>query len=179
MRRHVAFLRGINLGNRRVKMDRLRRHAEAFGLENVHTYMASGNVIFDHPGSGLAGLERELERHLEDALGFTTEVFVRPLSRLEELVRLDLVADAPDDGYNAHVVLLREAAGAATEERLMTMETPDDGFRVLGREVVWLRRGGLTDSSISHRDLEEAVGGTENTMRNLNTIQRLVRKYGD
>jgi len=49
MTRYVAFLRGINLGKRRVKMEQLRRHFEGFGLENVATFIASGNVVFDSP----------------------------------------------------------------------------------------------------------------------------------
>ncbi|NIP60050.1 MAG: DUF1697 domain-containing protein, partial [Gemmatimonadetes bacterium] len=56
MSRHVAFLRGINLGDRRVKMDRLRRHFEAMDLGDVATFIASGNVIFiPRPGRKYRG----------------------------------------------------------------------------------------------------------------------------
>jgi len=59
------------------------------------------------------------------------------------------------------------------------LETPDDKFHVLGREVVWFRRGGLSESSITAHDLEKALGGRKNTMRKLNTIQRIVAKFGE
>jgi uncharacterized protein (DUF1697 family) len=45
MDRYVAFLRGINLGGRRIKNEELRRHFEEIGLEEVATFRASGNVI--------------------------------------------------------------------------------------------------------------------------------------
>lgn len=136
MTRHVAFLRGINLGKRRMKMDQLRRHVEELGLDNVATFIASGNVVFDYSGSDLGRLEGEIETHLEDAFGFFADTFVRPLGGL-------------------------------------------DKFNVLGREVVWVRRGGLSESSITAHDLEKALGGMKNTMRKLNTIQRIVAKFGE
>ena len=43
---HVAFLRAINVGHRRVGMDRLRKPFEALGFGDVTTFIASGNVVF-------------------------------------------------------------------------------------------------------------------------------------
>src|SRR5690606_22041527 len=40
----VAFLRGVNLGKRRMKMANLRAACEAMGLKQVKTIVASGNV---------------------------------------------------------------------------------------------------------------------------------------
>ena len=50
MQRYVAFLRGMNLGGRRIKNDDLRRRFEGMGLEEVATFRASGNVIFSTRG---------------------------------------------------------------------------------------------------------------------------------
>lgn len=179
MTRHVAFLRGINLGDRRVKMARLRRHLEELDLEGVATYGASGNAILSLPGSsGPADVETTIEDHLEDALGYPVDTFIRPLARLEALVRLDAVSTARDDGFTPHVIFLRGEADASVEDALAALETPDDRFRVLGREVFWVRRGGIGDSGISHRELETALGGGGNTMRKLTTVERIVAKFG-
>jgi len=178
MARHVAFLRGINLGERRVKMDRLRGHFEAMGLDDVATFIASGNVIFEHEGSDLARLEREIEGHLEEALGFAAATFVRSLAELDELTGLDRVSDAVDAGFTPYVTFLRRPSGQAVEEALDALEGPDDRFHVRGREVLWFRRGRLTDSPISTAELEEIVGKGENTRRKLNTVRRIVSKFG-
>lgn len=179
MTHHVAFLRGINLGDRRVKMARLRRHLEELDLEGVATYGASGNAVFDPPvASDPADLERTIEEHLEDALGFPVDTFVRPLARLEALVGLDAVSAARDEGFTPHAIFLRDGAGRSVEEALAALETPDDRFRIVGREVLWLRRGGISDSGISHREMETALGGGGNTMRKLTTVERIVAKFG-
>jgi uncharacterized protein (DUF1697 family) len=44
--RYVAFLRGINLGQRRPPMSRLRALFGEMGFDEVETFIASGNVLF-------------------------------------------------------------------------------------------------------------------------------------
>lgn len=225
MIRYVAFLRGINLGNRRLKMDALRRHFEALdAVEDPSTYLASGNVIFDvsAPSREEAGpeepqeleaqrrLEEGIEAHLRGTLGYEVDTFVRRLAALDPL--LDRVRDDPeearevgwvrgagaeaggDDGsregaregagegveepVKPQVIFLRDDLPAEEEGELRALETPDDRFRVLGREVVWMRRGRLSDSSIEPRHLAKALGGRTHTMRTLNTVRRIVKKFG-
>lgn len=201
--RLAAFLRGINLGRRRVKMADLRAHFEEMELGNVESFIASGNVVFDDPGTDLTGLESRIERHLEEALGFATEVFLRGMPDLARLAGVARSAGAADvagsagsagsvdaagsevspgpieEGIKPHVIFLRETAGEGTARRLDTLETPDDRFHLLGREIIWLRRGGLSDSPISTRDLETALGGMGSTMRSLKTVRRMVEKFGE
>jgi uncharacterized protein (DUF1697 family) len=177
MTRYVAFLRGINLGKRRVKMEKLRRHFEELGLEKVDTFIASGNVVFDSPRRNQEKLEREIEGHVEEALGFVSETFVRSLPELAELPGLEAVETAEAAGFNPHLILLKEKTGEVMEGNLKALETPDDEFIVLPREVFWFRRGGLTDSTIKTKDLERALGRAKNTSRNLNTIKRIVTKF--
>lgn len=44
---YIALLRGINVGGKNpIKMDRLRECLSKAGLQNVTTYIASGNVLF-------------------------------------------------------------------------------------------------------------------------------------
>lgn len=177
--RHAAFLRGINLGKRRVKMAELRGHVETMGLEGVETFIASGNVVFDHPPGDLGRVEKEIENHLGDALGFRAETFVRPLGELERLTKLDAVEEAAEEGFHVHVIFVRSPLGEERAAALAALEGPDDRFHVLGREALWLRRGGMADSPITPRDLETALGARENTMRNLNTVRRMVAKFGE
>lgn len=48
MRSYIAFLKGINVGGKNIiKMADLKQHLAATGLNNVKTYIQSGNVLFD------------------------------------------------------------------------------------------------------------------------------------
>ena len=77
MKRYVAFLRGMNLGNRRITNDDLRTHFEALGCEEVATFRASGNVIFVANGESPTKLTMRLEDGLAEALSYEVPVFLR------------------------------------------------------------------------------------------------------
>ena len=181
MTRFAAFLRGINLGNRRVKMDELRARFEALdGLENVATFIASGNVVFDQDPAGPAvdprALERRIAAHLEAELGYDVDTFVRELEGLRRIADAEPAVDAGPD-FNAHVLFLHDPVPAEARGALRALESADDRFHPLGRELLWLRRGRLSDSTIDGRQLEVAVGASTSTMRNLNTLRRMLAKF--
>lgn len=176
MARLVAFLRGMNLGNRRITNDELARHFEAAGFRGVAPYQASGNVVFDDPGDPPAGVETAIEDHLETTLGYDVATFIRSLRELSELVARE-ETEPPGDGFTVHVLFLKGPAGDDAVAALAALEGADDLFRPLGREVLWLRRGGLSDADIGTRDLEAALGPAQ-TMRTLRTIRRIVKKFG-
>lgn len=178
MSRLVALLRGINLGDRRVKMATLRGHFGEMGLEGVESYQAAGNVIFEPPGRDLAELEAWIEDYLEEALGYPVATFVRPLGRLVELADHPAVPRARDDGFTPHAIFLRREPDDRARDALRALEGEDDAFRPDGREVLWMRRGGVSDAEISPSDLDAALGGPEHTMRKLTTVERIARRFG-
>lgn len=184
MPRLVAFLRGINLGKRRVKGDRLREVFEGLGLEGVATYLASGNVIFDDPGGETppatvhGELERRIEAGLAEALGFEVATFVRSIGDLERLLEVDLVATAEAEGFTPYVSFLRELPGPEVAGALHALATEDDRFHLIGRHVFWLRRGGISDTTITRGERDTAFGGADRTRRKLTTLRRLVEKFG-
>ena len=172
--RHVAFLRGINLGERRVTNEELRRHVRDAGFDDVDAYLASGNVVFepgDHPDPGPV-----IEERLERALGYGVDTHVRSLQELAALLSRDEVA--ADEAFRVHVIFLRTEPDGAAIAGLKALEGPDDRLRPLGRQVVWLRRGRLHDAAFGTRDLEEVLG-PEQTMRTLNTVRRIVDRFGE
>ena len=179
MTRYVAFLRGINVGGHTVKMDALKKSFEALGFENVSTFIASGNVIFES-GSGKAdALEKKIEKALEKDLGYEAATFLRTDSEVARIAEHDAFPKLKDkDGDTKYVTFLREPADAATRKRLLALSNDDDVLHLHGAELYWLRRGGgLLESTIGTKQWEQAFGkGVPTTQRNLNTVKRLAAK---
>src|SRR3954469_13252700 len=69
MPKYAAFLRGINVSNRRANKDQLRSCFEALGYEEVTTFRASGNVIFVAGRESLAAMTARIEQALVGSLG--------------------------------------------------------------------------------------------------------------
>lgn len=91
--RHIAFLRGINVGgNKLIKMEALAAAFTSAGFRKVRTYIASGNVIFDTRATKLASLEKKAEKQLLESFGHDIAVVIFPLTDLEKLLEHDLFA---------------------------------------------------------------------------------------
>jgi uncharacterized protein (DUF1697 family) len=75
--RHAAFLRGMNVGGHRITNEELRAHLQALGFEEVQTFRASGNVIFDGGEESDEALQQRVELGLREALGYAVPTFIR------------------------------------------------------------------------------------------------------
>jgi uncharacterized protein (DUF1697 family) len=88
MIKYVAFLRGINVGGKRlIKMEDLRRVVESLGLKNVRTFIASGNVLFETSQTNRDALTRKIEKKLLTAFGHDVPVALQTIDELKELLR--------------------------------------------------------------------------------------------
>lgn len=176
MSRWFAFLRAINVGGRTVKMDRLRELFAELGLERVESFIASGNLVFAPAGTDGPALETRVEAHLEEALGYEVATFVRTLDQLEQAALADPFAGVTPARH--YIGFARASPDAAALERIAGLETPNDRIRILGRDVHWGCETASQDSPVSGAALERALGGPL-TLRNRNTVDRLLAKYGD
>ena len=82
---YVAFLLGINVGRRSVKMAELKALMESLNYKNVCTFLASGNVRFTAGKMTSAVLERKLEDAYVKKFGFKISVIVRTVGELEKM----------------------------------------------------------------------------------------------
>ena len=87
MTRWVCLLRGINVGgNNPIKMTDLVACVGEAGLRNVSTYIASGNVLFEHPESDAGKLTAQVERALSARFGYKARVVLRSHRQLQRVV---------------------------------------------------------------------------------------------
>jgi uncharacterized protein (DUF1697 family) len=88
MRTYVAFLRGVNVGGKNlVSMKALKESFETLGLQDVRTYINSGNVIFRSTIADARALERRIDRMLAGEHGLSSKVVVRSEAELARLVK--------------------------------------------------------------------------------------------
>lgn len=174
----VAFLRAINVGGHVVTMERLRALFEEAGCQQVETFIASGNVIFNTSARNLAALEAKLEKHLEKALGYEVKTFVRTVPEVVALA--GYAAFSPEEAAKAHTIsvgFLAQPLGKEAIGAVNALQSPEDAFHHQGRELHWLTRISQADSKLSNAKFEKALKGNV-TFRNLNTVVRLAAKYG-
>jgi uncharacterized protein (DUF1697 family) len=174
--KHIAFLRAINVGGHTVKMDHLRGLFEQVGFEQVETFIASGNVIFETPVQDGRALEQQIEAHLRQALGYEVATFIRTPAELAAVVALDPFRGMETDGNTLYIGFLQAQPSDDARQKLLVLQTPLDEFRVDGRELYWLCRTSISQSAVSGAKIERALG-MPTTLRNVTTVRKLARKY--
>jgi uncharacterized protein (DUF1697 family) len=178
MPKYVAFLRAINVGGHLVKMDQLRGLFEELGFKNVETFIASGNVIFDTKTTNVKSLEAKIEKHLQKALGYEVATFLRTV---DDLVRISKHQPFDEDDLNADgntlfVCFLPDQPTKEAANNLLSRATAIDAFHVNEREVYWLYRRNNGESKFYGPPLEKCLS-LPTTVRNVNTVRRLAKKY--
>ena len=178
MQRYVAFLRGMNLGGRRIKNEELRRHFEEVGFEEVATFRASGNVVFAAPRREAEGkLGQRVEAELGERLGYEVPVFLRSVAEVAAIA-----ARAPFDASavkrskgKLQISFLAKKPSAAAKKKALAAATDEDLLAIEGRELYWLPSGGISESDLDWKPIEAALG--PGTIRTMGTVEQIAAKY--
>lgn len=177
MESYVAFLRGMNLGGRRIKNEELRAEFETLGFSDVGCFRASGNVVFTADESDESKLTEKIEAGLGEALGYEVPVFLRSAAELRAVAArepFDARALGASKG-KLQVAFLLEKPKAAARKEVLVLSTEEDRLAIEGRELYWLPKGGISESELDLSAIGAALGMT--TMRTMGTVEQIVAKY--
>jgi uncharacterized protein (DUF1697 family) len=170
MPRYAAFLRGINVGGTRIAKDDLCAPFRALGLEDVTTFRASGNVVFDGPREPATKLAKRIEDRLASDLGFTRAVtFIRTAAEMRALAEDDPIPREPDQKLHVMFCLKKPPAS------VLDYATPSDALVIGKRELYWGPDGRMTDSEIDLKAIEKLIGPT--TTRTKDTVDQIAARW--
>jgi uncharacterized protein (DUF1697 family) len=177
MHRYFAFLRAINVGGHTVTMETLRRLCESFGLSNVETFIASGNLIFQTDNPDPAALELKIASGLQRDLGYEVTTFIRSDAELAGIAAYQAFAQSERNTAEAfNIAFLSGSLDDTARKKLMSLTSTIDRFVPHGREIYWLCRKKQSESTFSNAVLEKTLG-VRSTLRGGNTIQKMVARY--
>ncbi|ODT68460.1 MAG: hypothetical protein ABS75_20480 [Pelagibacterium sp. SCN 63-23] len=174
-----AFLRGINLGKRQMKMADLKACLEASGFAEVKTVLASGNVRLVTDGEE-DGIRERLERAIKDQFGFEVGVVLRSEEALAAMLdNHPFGALDPKADLTRHVLLFDKPLphGLAIPDRPGDTEI----LRMDAREVyiaAYKQANGRYTEHVEEvlKPLYAALGKSHlDTMRNWNTIEKILK----
>ena len=176
MKRYVAFLRGMNLGGRRITNEELCARVASLGLADVTAFLASGNVVFGAARGTPASLTRKLEKGLGEALGYDVPTYVRSAEQVRALAACDPFPPAQTrEMGKLQVALLRAEPPAAVRRSVLELGGPDDRLAFTEGALFWLPRGPLPESELDLAAIARALGPL--SIRTKRTVDRLAAKY--
>jgi uncharacterized protein (DUF1697 family) len=177
MVRHIAFLRGINVGgHRKIKMEALRQEFESLEFQNVKTLLNSGNVLFEAHGADPDALAQKIEEKLRNTSGYEINVILRTLGEIQDLVDSDPFKDIiVTPQTRLYVTFLAESPASSLKA---PYELPGEDFKIVritnGEvcSVLTLRPGSRTPDAMG---VLEKEFGKKITTRNWNTVTKLLK----
>lgn len=137
----VALLRGINVGGKNnVSMSSLKRSFEKLGLQDVRTYINSGNVLFHAAGPDPAALEQRIDGMLAREYGLNAKTVVRSAADMLRVAKTIERTWTADPDWKCNVIFLRRHLDAKRLLAGTTLKTDIERAVACPGTLVWSAR---------------------------------------
>jgi uncharacterized protein (DUF1697 family) len=175
---HVALLRGVNVGGRKLAMADLREVVSSLGHTDASTYIQSGNALFTPavPDAGSSALAAELEKAIAARLDMAVGVVVLSRDELSQVIGANPYPDVVDP-KQLHAVVLADPPGAKLLERIaaaVAAARGRDTVQHAGRALYLHTPDGYGRSDLAQRLLRLLSPGIVATARNWSTMNTLL-----
>ncbi len=173
MKKYIAFLRGINVGNIRIKMSDLKTTFERLDCQDVTTYLQTGNVVFKSDKT-LLDLKPILELSLTQTFDYQAFVLLYDFDLLA-----NIVAKYPFERLETHHAYVLFVENAATFNELKTLAEGlnEESKRIkLGNNQViyWQVERGESLTTPFAKIMAKAKYKSSTTVRNINTLEKMI-----
>ena len=174
----AALLRGINVGGKnKIPMAELKPALESLGLEDVVTYIQSGNVVFTSSKRSADAVAADVERQIAKVFGVDVAVLLRTPAQLRKIAADNPFLGKGADVSKLHVVFLDAAPGKGAIAELDPDRSPPDEFSVRGQEIYLRLPNGAGRSKLTIDWFERGLG-VRATARNWKTLGKLIELTG-
>jgi uncharacterized protein (DUF1697 family) len=171
----VAFLRGVNLGKRQMKMAELKASLERLGLREVKTIVASGNARFVADDD--KKLKERIEAGLEKDFSFPVKVILRSADELTKMFDSKPFAKVdPKADVALHVLLFDEPM--KSRPKIPPLAGDYEAARIDDDAIFFVVHKKADGTYLGRSALGDALASLEKgqlvTMRNWNTMLKLL-----
>ncbi|MCA1665631.1 MAG: DUF1697 domain-containing protein [Myxococcales bacterium] len=171
--RHVALLRGINVGGKnKLPMATLSALFADEGATSVTTFIQSGNVVFDAPPPLAKTIASRVERQIEKKLALRVPLVLRSAGEMAEAVARNPFVAAGVDADELHLMFLADEPAAKLVAALDAQRSPGDSFTLVGRDLYVRLPNGAARTKLTNAYFDKALA-TVSTMRNWRTVLEL------
>ncbi|WP_203255926.1 DUF1697 domain-containing protein [Hyunsoonleella ulvae] len=173
MTKYIALLRGINVsGQKKIPMVDLRELLTKSGLEDVQTYIQSGNVIFKSLEKDKVELEHIIHEAITSYFGFEVPVLVLTPETLKQI--FDDCPFPQEKKENSYFMMLYSKADKILVDSVSQLSYPNEEFKITDRAVYFYCSTGYGTAKFSNNFFERKLKITA-TARNYKTMVKLMK----
>ena len=168
----IALIRGINVGGKNIlPMNELVRDLKSLKLENVRTYIQSGNAVFQSPRAISDRFAETIAEQIEKRHSFKPRVLILSADELQIAITQNPFPVAEPDSRKLHLFFLSSVALAPDIKSLSDARSPSERFELIDRVFYLHAPDGIGRSKLA-ANVEKYLG-VPGTARNWRTVQRL------
>ena len=169
MKKQIALLRGINVGNIRIKMPDLKLTFETLNFQQVRTYLQTGNVVFESDKT-LEEIKPVLEKTLSETFHYKAFVQLYDFDFLAEIV--NKYPHEREENHHAYVIFVNDEV---IFEELKSIVVNSDEPITSGNQVIyWKVMKGESLETPFAKILAKAKYKKNTTVRNINTLEKMI-----
>lgn len=171
----ISMLRGVNVGpHQRIKMDALRALYESLKLDNVRTFIQSGNIIFRSKEKNLPALAKKIQTAIGGEFGFRPEVILRTTDELRQAIAASPFAKRRDvEPAKLLITFLVAEPGPEARSNLLGLKSHPEELHLKGRELYIYFPNGMGKTKLPWSSVEKLLK-TTGTARNLNSAVKML-----
>lgn len=178
MTKHIALLRGINVGgHKKILMADLRQIFKSLGYDNACTYIQTGNVIFDSNGNeDNLSLAKKIEDAIQACYDFDVPVMVCTAEELKTIINLNPYWKEKKENAYINKLHLTLFDTPPTEENINILKAIDytpDSFKIIDRSIYLHCNKQYRDSKLNTNYLEKTLT-IKATTRNWKTMLKIL-----
>lgn len=169
MKKYIAFLRGINVGNIRIKMSDLKLAFETLDFQQVKTYLQTGNVVFESDKTNEI-IKSLLEKKLSETFHYEAYVLLHEFDFLAQII-----AQYPyerNESHHAYVIFIDN--DLIFEELKSIAESSNEPITSDNQVIYWKVVKGESLETPFSKILAKAKYKKNTTVRNINTLEKMI-----
>jgi uncharacterized protein (DUF1697 family) len=169
MKIYIALFRGINVGgNSLLPMKALKPLLENLGLQNVRTYIQSGNVVFQSEEEDTVRLSNTISAEVKRNHGFEPKVLLLQVEELEQAIAANPFPEAELEPKTLHFNFLASPPQNPDLKGLERYKAENERFELKGNVFYLHAPDGIGRSKLA-ANIERLLG-VAMTGRNWRTV---------
>jgi len=172
MNTFIALFRGINVGGHNIlPMRELVAVLEGLGLQNIRTYIQSGNVVLDSRGSDGVALAKKIREGVHRSHGFAPEVMLLKSGEFGNAIKSNPYAHAESEPKTLHLFFLGTKPKKPDMKKLEDLQRDNERFALKGKVFYLHAPDGIGRSKLA-ASVEKALG-VNVTARNWRSVCKI------
>ena len=178
MQTYIALLRGINVGGKnKLPMKDLISALEKGGLQNVATYIQSGNVVFQKENTAKTQISEQIEEILKSSFGIESSVVILTKEEWSAVIRANPYPEAEEDPKSLHFYFMHAPPDAPNLNKMNELKSDSERFEIIDSVLYLHAPDGIGRSKLAAK--VEHLLGCPATARNWRTVSKLDELSGE